>query len=253
VTGTDWLPHTSRRRARQLMLGALEFPRAAHEFGAMMAAVPLLASAAGADGRPVLVIPGLSGGNGWTTAIRSYLGSLGHSVYGPRFAANKGTPARVLRCLAEQLDDLAAQHDQRVGLVGWSVGGSIAREVAKRHRGRVRQVITLGAPLGSTRQALHGRPAAPPQPRVGLPAPGFAVLPVPSTVIYSRTDGVFDWRRYPQDDGPDSENIVVLGSHLGMAHNPAVLHVLADRLAQPDGRWSPYRPPRELRCLFPVR
>jgi alpha/beta superfamily hydrolase len=251
VTGTDRLLEKTHRQARRLVFGALEFPRAAHEFGTMLAAMPLLASAPRAKGRRlVLVIPGMSGGNGSTTAVRSYLQSLGHSVHGPRFAANKGAPERVARCIAEQVVDMAAQHDQRVALVGWSVGGCIAREVAKRHPGQVDQVITLGAPLGSTRRALSDRSAATPDRTPGLLAPGFAALSVPSTVIYSRSDGVFDWRRYPQDEGPYSENIEVHGSHMGMAHHPAVMRIVADRLGQPLGRWTPYR--RELRWLFPA-
>lgn len=78
-------------------------------------------------------------------------------------------------------------------------------------------------------------------------------LPVPSTSVYSRWDGVVDWRSCLQEEGPRSENVAVHASHLGMGVDPAVLWIVADRLAQPADDWRPFvRPSRfGLRALFP--
>ena len=79
-------------------------------------------------------------------------------------------------------------------------------------------------------------------------------LTVPSTSVYSRWDGVVDWRTCLQQEGPTSENVAVHASHLGMGVDPAVLWIVADRLAQPRGAWRPFTPPTRfgLRALFPA-
>jgi len=64
--------------------------------------------------------------------------------------------------------------------------------------------------------------------------------PVPTTSIYSRTDGVVAWQCSVQEEGPLAENIEVHASHVGMGVNPTVLYAIADRLAQPDGQWQPF-------------
>jgi hypothetical protein len=78
-----------------------------------------------------------------------------------------------------------------------------------------------------------------------------APLPVPSTSIYSRSDGVVAWRACRQTKGPQSENVEVRGSHIGLGLNPAALWVIADRLAQPLGAWTPFRPSPVVAHLFP--
>ena len=76
---------------------------------------------------------------------------------------------------------------------------------------------------------------------------------MPSTAVYSRWDGVVDWRACRQKAGPTSENVAVRASHLGMGHDPAVLWVVADRLSQPRDGWQPFRRPTRfgLGALFP--
>ena len=64
--------------------------------------------------------------------------------------------------------------------------------------------------------------------------------PVPSTAIYSKSDGVVHWTTCMEYEGERAENVEVLGSHSGMAFNPLVLHVIADRLAQHPERWKPF-------------
>ena len=81
------------------------------------------------------------------------------------------------------------------------------------------------------------------QARLGTP------LPVPSTSIYSRSDGIVAWRSCLEVGAPLCENIEVRSSHCGMGHHPAVLLVIAERLAQPEGAWRPFDP--RGRALWP--
>ncbi|MDH3754731.1 MAG: alpha/beta hydrolase, partial [Acidimicrobiia bacterium] len=77
------------------------------------------------------------------------------------------------------------------------------------------------------------------------------VLAVPTTSIYTRTDGIVHWRTCLVRPGPISENVEVHGSHCGLGFNPAVAFVIADRLAQRADRWRPFRPPLWMRGAFP--
>jgi hypothetical protein len=113
-------------------------------------------------------------------------------------------------------------------LIGCSLGGIYARELARDLPGAVRQVITLGTPLhlrGSGSQRRRNRGG----------------LGVPSTSIYSQLDGVVDWRSCLDDPGERRENVAVMASHHGLAHHPASLWVVADRLAQDVGAWRPFQ------------
>ena len=208
----------------------MEPQRASMEFAGLMAAAPILLAGARGDGHPVLVVPGLSGGAGWTSMMRFYLRSMGHTVVGPRFAATKGSHERVRRLLAAQVAELADQHGRRVSLVGWSVGGCYVRQVAAGSPDLVRQVVTLGTPLDGKWYPARQRRATRP-------------LRVPVTAIVSRTDGIFEGGRCLQPKAPRAENVDVPSSHLGMATNPFAYHVLADRLGLPEGRWRPYSAP----------
>jgi hypothetical protein len=118
-------------------------------------------------------------------------------------------------------------------------------------------VITLGSPfaapgasnVGVVWRRLTGE-AFPAQTQERMRALG-APLPVPSTSIYSRSDGVVAWQACRQAEGPQSENVEVRGSHIGLGFNPAALWVIADRLAQPLGAWAPCQPSLVVARLFP--
>ena len=155
---------------------------------------------------------------------------------------------------------LAAEHGTPVSIVGWSLGGIFARRLARRTPRQVRQVISLGSPFGQTGPRRAGEPV---YQRYslhvvdGTRTTGGSLarpLAVPSTAVYSRWDGVVDWRACRQQPGPISENVAVRSSHLGMGHDPAVLWVVADRLAQPRDGWRPFERPTRfgLGALFPA-
>ena len=221
------MEQTAKTR-RPWLLAPFEPGRAVVELGALMAAAPVLVSHHTADGHPVLVIPGLSGGNGWSAVLRNYLRAIGHSVHGPRFAATKASADTVVHRLVDQVDELAERHGTTVSVVGWSVGGALARRVAAARPDQVRQVVTLGTPLDGT--SWH-TPAAEPRDQ------GLAV---PVTAVISRSDGIFDWRRCVQETGPQAETVEIPSSHLGMASHPLSCHVTADRLSQRPGAWRAY-------------
>ncbi len=158
-----------------------------------------------------------------------------------------------------RVEMLLAQHGQRITIVGWSLGGIYAREIARSAPDAVRQVITLGSPFRLTGQrgASNAEPLlklvsplfqdAPPEQLV--PEDRRPRLPVPATAVYTRTDGVVPWQSCVESNGPRRESVEVKGSHSGLGHNPAVLLTIADRLAQPDGTWNRFQPSATWRRL----
>lgn len=251
-------------RRRRGLLAATEPVRALASAGAFAAGLPLLQLAPRGEPHPVLVLPGLMASDLSTRTLRVWLRRLGYPVVGWSLGRNRGPTQEVVDELPRLLDRLAAEHGTAVSIVGQSLGGIYARRLAVRVPRQVRQVISLGSPFASAdRRVDDGTPGARAFQRYAhlhtpqrlSPARGSLArgLPVPSTAIYSRWDGVVDWRTCRQQPGPTSENVAVHASHLGMGHDPAVLWVVADRLAQPRHDWQPFRRPTRfgLGSLFP--
>lgn len=246
-------------RRPPLGLFLTDFPRAAGDFGLFLAARPLLRRAAPrGDGHPVLVLPGLMADDYSTRPMRRYLRGLGYHVHGWKLGRNVGPTREAVDGMRARLDDLVSRHQRRVSIIGWSLGGIYAREIAHRRPDDVRQVITLGSPFNMTDpnesrahrtyQRFSHRHIDGGTLRSGSTG---APLPVPATSIYSKGDGIVAWRSCLDGVGPCAENVAVIGSHVGLGFNPAALWVIADRLAQPEGEWRPFEPPRGARRLFP--
>jgi pimeloyl-ACP methyl ester carboxylesterase len=244
------------------LLAATEPVRAAASAGAFAATLPLLALAPRGDRHPVLVLPGLGASDLSTGTLRRWLRTLGYPVVGWELGRNRGPTQEVVDELPRLLERLHAQHGSTVSIVGQSLGGIYARRLALRAPSQVRSVISLGSPFAASRPD-PGTPAARVFDRYRSQhstrrlstsrTPLRRPLPVSSTSIYSRWDGVVDWRACLQETGPRSENVAVRASHLGMGLDPAVLWVVADRLAQPADAWRPFRRPTRLGLgvLFP--
>ena len=194
--------------------------RAGAEFGAALAAMPWLRLAPRGDGHAVLVLPGLGASDDSTRMLRRFLRDRGYAAKGWGLGRNLGPRAGIERAVLDVLARMGDDSGATVSIVGWSLGGLYARELAKREPEAVRSVVTLGSPL-------H-HPSATDRP---LP-------PVPTTSIFSRTDEIVPWRASVVAEGDTSENIEVVGSHLGLGFNPAALFAVADRLAQEEGQWK---------------
>ncbi|MES2399345.1 MAG: alpha/beta hydrolase [Pseudomonadota bacterium] len=240
---------------------ALEL-RAFWEFGALLPSWPLLARAPRGDGHAVMVFPGLSANDASTVPLRHYLQSLNYKPWGWDQGFNFGPRAGVLDEAKNNLTRTFESTGQKVSLIGWSLGGVYARELAKELPEMVRCVITLGTPFAGSHKATNawriyelasGRKIEREAESYDLPA----APPVPTTSIYSRTDGVVAWQASIQAAGkrnPQTENIEVRASHIGLGFNPSAWWAVADRLAQPEGQWTPFA--RETRgrihgLLFP--
>ena len=221
--------------------------RAIQELGAFVGALPLLSLAPRGDGHPVLVLPGLIASDVSTRPLRSFLNSKGYQVSGWQQGRNLGLREGVQDEMVDLLKRMNDTSRRKVSLVGWSLGGLYARQLAKMMPERVRSVITLGSPFaGSPRstnawrvyEMASGRRADEEDPRFGgsLSVPP----PVPTTAIFSRTDGICAWQGCVEKTSAQSESIEVESSHCGMGHHPAVVYAVADRLAQPEGKWKPF-------------
>jgi hypothetical protein len=224
-------------------------------------ASPWLVTAPRGDGHGVLVLPGLLASDTSTLPLRRFLRLLGYDVRGWGLGRNRGPTEEVLQHLPRALADLAERTGGAVSLVGWSLGGIFAREIARLYPGQVRQVITLGSPFaaagrwrnhadGPYRRLRHlhadeGR--IPSRLQVARP------IRVPSTSVYSRQDGIVSWQACIEPETALHENVEVRCSHLGFGVDPATLWLIADRLALPAGQQRPFRPPPLMRPLYPGR
>jgi pimeloyl-ACP methyl ester carboxylesterase len=231
-----------------LALLALEF-RVAWEFGALLPAWPVLQRAPAGDGHPVLVFPGLSASDASTMPLRRYLRSLGYEPQGWDQGFNFGPRAGVLARARQALQEACEASGCKASLVGWSLGGVYARELAKEFPDLVRCVVTLGTPFAAHPKATNawrlyeltsGRDIEREAQQYDLPA----APPVPTTSIYSRSDGIVAWQgSLQQPDHDRTENIEVVASHFGIGLNPAAWWAVADRLAQAPERWRPFQRP----------
>ena len=212
----------------------------------MLAASPWLRRLPRGDGHPVIVFPGMAANDVSTLPLRRFLRGLGYVPQAWGQGLNLGPRAGVLERCAADVRALADKHGQPVSLIGWSLGGIYAREMAKLHPEDTRCVITLGTPFTGHAKAsnawrLYERVSGH---RVGtderLQAQIRRPPPVPTTSIYSRSDGIVAWRCSLNEPGPLVENIEVSASHVGMGMNPLALYAIADRLAQPSGQWRPF-------------
>jgi len=221
--------------------------RAIHELGAFIGALPLLSLAPTGDGHPVLVLPGLVASDSSTRPLRSFLKNRGYAVSGWRQGRNLGLREGVSDAMVDLVCELSDDHGRKVSLIGWSLGGLYARQLAKMMPERVRSVITLGSPFAGHPKATNawrvyelasGRRADEEDPRFGgsLADPP----PVPTTAIFSRSDGICAWQGCMEKSSATSESIEVESSHCGMGHHPAVVYAVADRLAQAEGQWRQF-------------
>lgn len=256
----DAMPSTASLEISRPPLALLgtEPLRAALEFLAFKVnGVPQKKVIPAGDGHPVIIFPGLATDSSAIAPLRDYCESLGYSMLDWGRGLNTGPQGdmdRWLQELADHTAELLEAHQDTATLIGWSLGGLYAREVAKLLAPQVRQVITIGTPfnaeadhtnVGWLFRLLSGTSVAIDPAlsrRLRMPPP------LPTTSIYSRSDGVVAWEtcRHARP-ARRVQDIEINGSHIGMGWNPEVLQIVGDRLAQHPARWQPYaaQPPAD--------
>jgi pimeloyl-ACP methyl ester carboxylesterase len=230
--------------------------RALHELAAFAVTLPSLGMAPRGDGHSVLVLPGLMASDVSTQPLRAFLQGRGYDVHGWGLGRNFGLRPNLERQMLDRVRELRRQSGRKVSLIGWSLGGIYARQLAKRRADDVRLVITLGSPFAGSPRATHawriyelasGRSVDEPH----SAGPLHETPPVPTTAIFSRSDGICAWQCCVENEGPQVENIEVDSSHCGLGHHPAVVYAIADRLAQPEGEWKAFRRPSSSKLIYP--
>lgn len=197
------------------------------------------------DGHPVLVLPGFMASDISTGPLRNFIDKLGYQSYGWEMGRNTAK-VKMLYVLMDRLDEIYEQHGQEVTLIGWSLGGVYARQIAKEKKDKVRQVITLGSPFRGISEPnnatwlynliSNGKRVVDLDPNLleDLPKPP----PVPTTSIYTKQDGVVPWEMCMEEfESKIHQNIQVRGSHLGLGVNATVLKIIADRLQYYKEDW----------------
>jgi pimeloyl-ACP methyl ester carboxylesterase len=227
-------------------------------------------------GEPVIVVPGFLGSVAGLHELTDWLARIGYSVSDPGFRRNAMCPDTLLELLVRRIGRVYAERGQRVALIGHSLGGSLARAAASRAPQQVERVITLGSPLREMRAhplvAELARVLAALAPSPHLPHEGHVhdatcscelaealghPLPdsVRRTVIYSRFDGVVDWRTCIEGDA--DVDVEVPGTHIGLIFNAQVYAAIARSLAShgpaPGGDGpAPARAGAKLGCRVPI-
>jgi pimeloyl-ACP methyl ester carboxylesterase len=221
-----------------------EFGRAMVELGTLPLVWPWLASTVNERPHVVLVIPGFTTSGRSTKVLRKTLRSLGYEAHTWNQGINFGVRRELFNGVTKELDRLYDKYDAKVSLIGQSLGGVYARQLAKIRADKVCQVITLGSPINDPEgQGSHAsnlyrilNPEQLVEDEASWPFSDWILdepPAVPTTVIYSRYDGICHWETCVQNGEFDHvENIEVIGSHIGMAINPVIQYLIANRLSK---------------------
>ena len=240
-----------------ISLALTEAIRAAGEFTSLLLTRRWLERLPAGDGHGIVLMPGFLGADGYNAPLCRYLNELGYQGVGWEQGRNLGPRGDLLERVAEHIVDLSKQTGGKVTLIGHSLGGIYARELAKEIPDEVRQVISLGSPFGEGRDT-----GSYPRRLFSILNPDEEVTiaehllteppPVPTTAVYSRGDGICNWVTcLQQGNHANTQNIRVRGSHCGLTFNPMVWFLLADRLAQDEDNWQPFRTRAWQRFFYP--
>ncbi|MGH7827998.1 MAG: esterase/lipase family protein [Candidatus Binatia bacterium] len=218
--------------------GLLELPRLVLRF-------PALARERRGRGEPVLVLPGYGCGNVSTVVLQSYLRFLGYGVRGCGRGIYAGEVGNLLRRVLKRLMTMAYKSRQQVSIIGWSLGGYLAREAARERPELVHRVITLGTPvIGGPKYTVVAEVFR----RRGIDVEAIALqvdernkisFATPVTAIYSRVDAVVAWEACIDRNGLNIEHIEVATTHVGLGFSPEVYQIIAQRLANGPGPVKP--------------
>ncbi|PAY08423.1 MULTISPECIES: alpha/beta fold hydrolase [Bradyrhizobium] len=235
---------TERRLRPPSLFLMLAEARGVLELNSSLLLSPLLMQAPKGDGHPVLALPGFLASDLSMAPMRRYLKELGYDAYAWNMGRNFGGISSRRAALRDLLKRVHEASGRKVSIIGWSLGGVYARDLASQMPELVRSIVTLGSPFADDIRATNATRLYELLSGEGvddIPEIRAAIagdMPVPTTSIYSRTDGIVNWRTSRVRPSERAENIEVhLASHLGLGVNPAALWAIADRLAQPEGEF----------------
>ena len=227
---------TARRPGR---LASLLELRAPLDWATILLRAPQLLRAPRGDGRPVMLLPGYGTDERSMRPLGHYLEYLGYDVYDWGIGRNRGDVEGYIHRIGDRVRMLSADLDgAAITLVGWSLGGVVARETARLYEPHVREVITLGTPIigGPKYTAAAQRFAE--SAKLDLDTFEKEVhernsigIRQPVTSIYSKLDGVVGWRASIDVYNEQARNIEVYSSHFGIGANGRVWRIIADVLA----------------------
>lgn len=216
--------------------GILREARGLLELARLLVRIPSLSRQPRGRGEPVLVLPGYGAGDASTVLLRSYLRFLGYRVRGLGRTRSGEVPELLVRVL-RRLISLSRKSDQEVRIVGWSLGGYLAREAARERPDLVKQVITLGTPVvGGPKytvvaHSLRRRGVDMDAIEAQIASRNEVSLTTPVTAIYSRVDAVVAWGACIDHLCVNVEHIEVGTTHFGLGFSPEVYRIIAQRLA----------------------
>jgi triacylglycerol lipase len=225
-------------------------------------AASYVARSASRNGDPVLLVPGFMAGDYSLAGMSRTLRRRGYRTYRSHITANIGCTLDAAAALEARIESIAIRRGTRVSIVGHSLGGMLARGLAVRRPDLVAGIVTMGSPMlapGAHHVALtSGVEALVRLSRAGLPGLMSAECvagscarqsfeesrqPVPIgvgfTAIYSRRDGIVDWRACVD---PEARAVEVTASHCGMALDPRVIDEVTEALDLQSGRRRAWRP-----------
>jgi pimeloyl-ACP methyl ester carboxylesterase len=187
-----------------------------------------------------MVLPGFATSDASTAVLRAYLRYLGYDVRGWGLGINVGNVLGLVARVTEHVARFAEDAGQRLRLVGWSLGGTIARETARENPTLVERVITLGTPVvggpkytvAANRFRQYGYDVDAIEAFVA--ARNRVRIRVPITAIYSRADCVVAWQACIDEHSPEIEHVEVGATHIGLGLSPEVYRIVAQRLALPN-------------------
>jgi thioesterase domain-containing protein len=202
---------------------------------------PDLARQPKGDGAPVVVLPGFGGSDLSTALLRAYLRYLDHDARGWGLGRNLGDVAALVPRVEELVSDVRAGTGRPVALVGWSLGGVLTREAARRLPGSVSRVITLGTPVvggpkyTATARRFRQRGHDLDEVERIVDRHERVPIPVPLTAVYSRSDGIVAWEACLDRWNAGAEHVEVRSTHLGLVASPEVFRLLARKLRLAPG------------------
>jgi pimeloyl-ACP methyl ester carboxylesterase len=218
--------------------GLIGQARGLFELPKLLVQFPELARQPRGRGQRVFVLPGYGATDASTAILRGYIRFIGYRPVGWGFGRNCGVVPELLPRIVDRVDDLARRDGEPVRLIGWSLGGYLAREVARERPRAVHQVITLGSPVigGPKYTAVAGayrrRGIDLDAIEAEVEARNRQTLETDITAVYSQSDGVVAWRACIDRHAPNVEHVEVKTTHLGLGLSPTVFRIIAVRLAR---------------------